>query len=72
METKMVYDSEKGLPQEVIGALADAFNKSFATIIRWVEGNNHILTSDLAKEVFAKKNIEWNPQPENKAEAGKI
>lgn len=48
------------LTNEVIGALADAFNKSCLTIQRWVEKNDDRLTSERAKQVFASKNITWN------------
>lgn len=57
---KQVYDSKKELPQEVIGALADAFGKSFITISRWVKANDDVLTSDRAKEVFDRLNIQWS------------
>lgn len=48
------------LSQEVIGALADAFGKSILTIRRWVNKNDDRLTSEKAKEVFTRKNINWN------------
>lgn len=47
------------LPFEVIGALADAFDKSPLTIQRWVENGDDRLTSDKAKKVFISKNIDW-------------
>ena len=48
------------LNQEVIGALADALGKSALTIQRWVKKKDIRLTSDKAKEVFARKNVTWN------------
>lgn len=46
------------VPQEfdkaTIGALADAFDKSFLTIERWIVANDDRLTSDRAKEVYAR------------------
>ncbi len=45
--------------KEVIGALADAFEKSIFTIQRWIESESDLLTSDKAKEVFARKGVEW-------------
>jgi hypothetical protein len=48
------------LSYEVIGALADAFNKSCLTIQRWIKNNDDRLTSEKAKQVFASKNITWN------------
>lgn len=59
MNRKTAYNSKNGLPQEAIGALADAFDKSFITISRWVKTDNHILTSDTARAVFSRLNIEW-------------
>lgn len=50
--------------QEVIGALADAFGKSVQTIERWIEKKDIRLTSDPAKEVFARKGITWNGEEE--------
>lgn len=49
---------EKVIPQEfdkvTIGALAEAFGKSFLTIERWIEGEDDRLTSEKAKEVYSK------------------
>ncbi len=39
---------------EIIGALADAFDKSVLTIQRWIDANDDRLTSDRAKAVFEK------------------
>jgi hypothetical protein len=50
----------KSLPHTVIGALADAFGKSFMTIQRWVIRKDIILTTDIAKGVFAEYGIDWN------------
>ena len=47
------------VPQEIIGALADAFHKSPLTIKRWIEKNDDRLTSEKAKKVFARKNFKW-------------
>lgn len=57
---KETQQTQRSLPAEVIGALADKFGKSFLTMQRWVSANDDRLTSDKAKEVFAEKNIEWN------------
>lgn len=35
-----------------IGALADAFNKSFITVERWVNSNDDRLTSEKAKNAL--------------------
>lgn len=48
------------LSQTVIGALADAFAKSFMTVQRWVIRKDIILTTDIAKQVFAQYNLDWN------------
>lgn len=59
----MANKKNNGKPQlslEVIGALADAFGKSVLTIRRWVNNNDDRLTSEKAKEVFSRKNINWN------------
>jgi hypothetical protein len=37
-----------------IGALADAFEKSYITIERWIESEDDRLTSEKAKEVYKK------------------
>lgn len=47
------------LSQEVIGALADAFGRSALTIERWIEKKDIRLTTDKAKEVFARKGVTW-------------
>lgn len=46
--------------QEIIGALADAFGRSVQTIERWIEKKDIRLTSDPAKEVFARKGVAWD------------
>lgn len=48
------------LPKRVIAALAEKFDKSSMTIYRWVKGRDVVLTTDLAKEVFAKYGLAWN------------
>lgn len=35
-----------------IGALAEAFGKSFWTILRWIKNNDDRLTSDKAKKAL--------------------
>ncbi|HYE53710.1 MAG TPA: hypothetical protein VD996_02670 [Chitinophagaceae bacterium] len=49
---------KRTLPKKVIGALADAFDRSPLTIQRWVEKGDVRLTSDPAKKVFAEENIQ--------------
>ena len=56
------------LSNEVIGALADAFKKSPLTIQRWVEDDNILLTTDIAKKVFAEKNIDWGTASDRREE----
>lgn len=46
------------LSHEVVGALADKFDSHPITIRRWCEKRDARLTSDLAKAVLEKKNIE--------------
>ncbi len=53
--TKKQTNEKQVLPQEVIGALADAFGKSPITIVRWVRANDDRLTSEKAKKVFQRK-----------------
>jgi hypothetical protein len=48
------------LSWEVIGALADALGVDFQTIKRWVAKKDIRLTTDKAKEVFARKGIVWD------------
>jgi hypothetical protein len=48
------------LSWEVIGALADALEVDFQTIKRWVAKKDIRLTTDKAKEVFARKGIIWD------------
>lgn len=50
-------DNNTAPPEEqysnvVIGALADAFEKSISTIERWIREEDDRLTSDKAKEVY--------------------
>lgn len=47
--------NNKMIPNEAIGALADAFGKSFTTIKRWVDSGDVRLTTDTAKKVLKKK-----------------
>lgn len=54
---KKTENKTQEIPAEVIGALADAFGKSFLTIQRWIASNDDRLTSDKAKQVFARKNV---------------
>lgn len=57
---KKANSNKQELSQEVIGALADAFGKSALTIRRWVNKKDERLTSEKAKQVFSRKNINWN------------
>jgi hypothetical protein len=41
--------------QTQIGLLADAFEKSVATIVRWIKNNDDRLTSDKAKQALNNK-----------------
>ena len=58
-QDKMVQTERPTLSNEVIGALADAFDKDPLTIRRWIEKDSVMLTTDIAKKVFAEKNIDW-------------
>lgn len=57
---KKTTSTKVELSQEVIGALADAFGKSMLTIRRWVNKRDDRLTSEKAKQVFERKNVNWN------------
>jgi hypothetical protein len=57
---KVTSPEPNPLPFEVIGALADRFGKDPLTIKRWVKKKDIRLTTDMAKEVFAEKNIAWS------------
>jgi hypothetical protein len=61
-QTKKPHQQNQALPvsNEVIGALADEFQKDPLTIKRWVLAKDIRLTTDKAKKVFAEKNIEWS------------
>ena len=61
MESKTT-SAKPEVPQRIIGALADAFGKSYLTIQRWIDANNDLLTSDKAKEVYKKEGFTW-PTP---------
>jgi hypothetical protein len=50
---------KKSISREVIGALADAFDKSTLTIQRWVASGNLLLTTDKAKAVFERYGLEF-------------
>jgi hypothetical protein len=52
--------SVQQISQELIGALADAFGRSTQTIERWIEKKDIKLTTDKAKEVFARKGVLWD------------
>lgn len=52
--------NKKSLSNEVIGALADALGKSFITIQRYAEADDIMLTTEKAKEVFTRFNLEWS------------
>ena len=51
--------AQNQLPGVVIGALADAFDKSFMTIQRWIKNNDIILTTDIGQKIFNEYGIEW-------------
>lgn len=51
--------SVQQVSQELIGALADALEVDFQTIRRWFQKKDIKLTTDKAKEVFARKGVEW-------------
>lgn len=55
----MDNDTKKPVPQEIIGALADAFGKSFLTIQRWFDSSDDRLTSDKAKKVYEEKGYKY-------------
>jgi hypothetical protein len=60
MEQKRNNDTvHQHLSQEVIGALADALSVSFQTVVRMVKKKDIRLTTDKAKAVFARKDINW-------------
>jgi len=48
------------ISQEIIGALADAMEVDFQTIRRWFQKKDIKLTTDKAKEVFARKGVSWD------------
>lgn len=52
-------NSAQVISREIIGAMADAFKKSTQTIERWFAKKDIKLTTDKAKEVFARKGVEW-------------
>jgi hypothetical protein len=54
--TKTVHQ----VSQEIIGAIADAFEVDFQTIKRWFQKKDIKLTTDKAKEVFARKGVAWD------------
>lgn len=60
----------QGITNEVVGALADKLNKSPLTIQRMFESGDIRLTTDVAKQVFADKNIVWSVAPERKRSNG--
>lgn len=49
------------IPPDIIGDLAKAFKKSLGSIMRWFDSEDDRLTSDKAKEVFAKHNFSYTP-----------
>jgi hypothetical protein len=58
----------ESMPVIVVGALAEAFNKSFSTIYRWISTNDDRLTSDKAKKVFVEHGFEWIPKEDSERE----
>jgi hypothetical protein len=49
----------KMIPVKVVGALAEAFGRSIATIYRWAQRNDDRLTSAKANKVYAEYGFEW-------------
>lgn len=47
------------VPKTVIGALAEAFGRSFQTIQTWIKDGDDRLTSDRAKSIYAEYGFEW-------------
>lgn len=54
MKQKKTSEIPAEFDKTLIGALADAFDKSFITIERWIESGDDRLTSEKAKEVYKK------------------
>lgn len=52
--TTQTPEVQQQYPNVIIGALADAFDKSISTIERWIKEEDDRLTSDKAKEVYKK------------------
>lgn len=56
MKHKYMKQSSSTTPKRydrtTIGALAEAFDKSFITIVRWIAANDDRLTSDKAQNVY--------------------
>lgn len=65
----METTSKKEVPQRVIGAMADAFGKSLQTMKRWFDNKDIRLTTDRAKEVFARENFNWEELESNRMTA---
>jgi hypothetical protein len=54
-----IKQTGKMIPVKVVGALAEAFGKSIATIYRWAKSNDDRLTSAKANKVYAEYGFEW-------------
>ncbi|WP_315823050.1 hypothetical protein [Paraflavitalea speifideaquila] len=51
----------KKIPDSVVGALADAFENSTYTILRWFKEHDDRLTSDKARRVYEQHGFEYCP-----------
>lgn len=60
-------DSNK-VPVQVVGDLAAAFEKSIATIYRWIKSNDDRLTSAKANKVYAEHGFKWTAVEELEAQ----
>lgn len=52
--------AEIKIPNETIGALADALDCSIYSVLRYLQSNNRILTTEAACEVFARYGLKWD------------
>lgn len=53
---------QKPIPASVVGALAEEFNRTHWTILRWIDKHDDRLTSDRAKNVFKKLNFSFSEE----------
>lgn len=49
------------IPNVVLGALADAFQRDIQSIRAWVKKRDDRLTSDKAKDIYKKFGFSYNP-----------